>query len=188
MFRHLGWHYIPNIITIGEANTIVEKNKPIIEDQTPEFNSERGTVIMKYAPSSCVFIMKRIQPMLEHILGEDLLPTYWFQTTYFNKSYMVRHKDKETCEISVSMNIQSSVDWPLKITDFSGKTRSIVTPIGSGVAYMGNDLYHWRSPLNCRSDEKYTQLFLHFVRKRGLYSNYAYDNDQECFDLLTKLQ
>lgn len=189
MFKDLGWQYIPNIITIEEAKSVIDTNEKILKDCAPEFNSERGNVVMKYAPSSCVFIMKRIQPILENILGENLLPTYWFQTTYFNKSYMVRHKDKETCEISVSMNIESpSVEWPLKFTDLRGKTRNIVTPTGDGVAYMGNDLYHWRSPLNCNESDRYTQLFLHFVRKHGMYSNYAYDNDQECFNLLSQFQ
>ena len=183
-FNKFGWEYISNIISQEEANSVMENNKILLNDLEPCYNHERGKVIMKYAPSSCVFIMKRIQPILEKIVGEELLPTYWFMTTYYNKSFMSRHKDKQTCEISVSMNLESSVDWELKLTDLQGINRKLITPVGSGVAYMGYDLYHWRSPLNCDGDKKYTQLFLHFVKKHGEYSIYAYDNDQECFDLL----
>ena len=52
---------------------------------------------------------------LEYLLQEKLYPTYYFDRFYFNGSRMDRHVDRESCEISVSVNISSNLshDWGL---------------------------------------------------------------------------
>ena len=44
---------------------------------------------------------------------------------------------------------------------------------------------HWRDPLETHENDIFMQLFLHYVRKNGPYSGYAYDKNQKCYDLLT---
>lgn len=190
-FTEKGWQYIPNIITKEEAVQIEHetilcaalKNSGRLETH---YDSERGNVMTYYAPPPSTFVMKRIQPTLEKALGEELIPTYWYTTTYYNKSRMNCHTDRPSCEISVTMNICGDVDWPIKLIDFTGKRREIVTPAGDGLAYFGTVIPHWRSPLRTHENDRFMQLFLHFVRKNGQYSNYAYDRNRKCLYLLSK--
>jgi len=187
-FLKKGWYYLPEIITKEEAILIKYKNLcGAINDLNTlngHWDAERGRVLTCYAPPSCTFIMKRVQPILESLVGEELIPTYWFSTTYHNKGWMNCHTDRPSCEISVTMNICGDAAWPIKLKDFTGKRISAVTPPGHGVAYLGTQVEHWRSPLRTHDNDRFMQLFLHFVRKNGPYADYAFDRNKKCYDLL----
>lgn len=189
-FSKKGWHYIPNIITKEEAIQIKYKNLiGAVSDLgglKTHFDPERGNVLTCYAPLSCAFVMKRVQPILENLLDEELIPSYWFSTTYHNRGWMNCHTDRPSCEISVTMNICGDVAWPIKLKDLEGNKQYVVTPVGCGLAYLGMYVPHWRSPLRTHPNDRFMQLFLHFVRKNGQYADYAYDRNQKCYDLLTR--
>jgi hypothetical protein len=187
-FISKGWYYLPKIITKEEAIQIKYKNlMGAIGDLgslKTHYDPERGNVLTCYAPPACAFVMKRMQPVLEELLGEELIPSYWFSTTYHNKGWMNCHTDRPSCEISVTMNICGDAKWPIKLKDLEGNKQSVVTPLGDGVAYLGTIVPHWRSPMRSHDNDRFMQLFLHFVRKNGPYSEYAYDKNQKCFQLL----
>ena len=189
-FISKGWYYLPKIITKEEAIQIKYKNlMGAIGDLgglKTHYDSERGNILSCYAPPACSFVMKRIQPVLEELLGEELIPSYWFSTTYHNKGWMNCHTDRPSCEISVTMNICGDAAWPIKLKDLEGNKQAVVTPVGHGVAYLGTIVHHWRSPLRTHDNDRFMQLFLHFVRKNGQYAEYAYDKNQKCYDLLTR--
>ena len=189
-FISKGWYYLPKIITKEEAIQIKYKNlMGAIGDLgglKTNYDSERGNILSCYAPPACSFVMKRIQPVLEELLGEELIPSYWFSTTYHNKGWMNCHTDRPSCEISVTMNICGDAAWPIKLKDLEGNKQAVVTPVGHGVAYLGTIVPHWRSPLRTHDNDRFMQLFLHFVRKNGQYAEYAYDKNQKCYDLLTR--
>ena len=186
----LGWDYIPNIITKDEAIQIKYENYlGAIHDLgglKTHFDKERGDVMCCYAPPSSTFVVKRAKPILENLLGEELIPSYWFTTTYHNKGWMNCHTDRPSCEISVTLNICGDAKWPIKLKDLSNKKREVVTPVGHGVAYEGTIVPHWRSPLRTHKNDRFMQLFLHYVRKNGPYTDYAYDRNQKCYNLLNQ--
>lgn len=186
----LGWDYIPNIITKDEAIQIKYENYlGAIHDLgglKTHFDKERGDVMCCYAPPSSTFVVKRAKPILENLLGEELIPSYWFTTTYHNKGWMNCHTDRPSCEISVTLNICGDAKWPIKLKDLSNKKREVVTPVGHGVAYQGTIVPHWRSPLRTHKNDRFMQLFLHYVRKNGPYADYAYDRNQKCYNLLNQ--
>lgn len=186
----LGWDYIPNIITKDEAIQIKYENYlGAIHDLgglKTHFDKERGDVMCCYAPPSSTFVVKRAKPILENLLGEELIPSYWFTTTYHNKGWMNCHTDRPSCEISVTLNICGDAKWPIKLKDLSNKKREVVTPVGHGVAYQGTIVPHWRSPLRTHKNDRFMQLFLHYVRKNGPYTDYAYDRNQKCYNLLNQ--
>jgi hypothetical protein len=189
-FARKGWHYIPKIITPEEAINIKYQNlcgaMSDLGSLQGHWDPERGRVLCCYAPPSCTFVMKRIQPVLEELLGEELIPSYWFSTTYHKGGWMNCHTDRPSCEVSVTMNICGDAPWPIKLKDLTGKRREVVTPVGDGVAYLGTIVEHWRSPLRTHENDRFMQLFLHFVRKNGQYVDYAYDKNENCYDLLTR--
>jgi hypothetical protein len=190
-FATKGWYYIPNIITKSEAIEIKYKNlQGAVKDLGSldgHFDPERGRVLTCYAPPSCAYVMKRIQPMLEDLLKEELIPTYWFSTTYHNKGWMNCHTDRPSCEVSVTMNICGDAKWPIKLKDLQNKKQSVITPPGDGLAYLGTIVEHWRSPMRSHDNDKFMQLFLHFVRKNGQHAEWEYDKNQKCYDLLNRL-
>lgn len=183
-----GWDYIPNIIDKEEAKTIKEKILLEIINNNGNLNynwdPDRGNILFLSMPSCCSHIMTIVKPKLENLIGEEIIPTYWFSTTYHNKGMMVCHTDRPSCEISISMNISGDAKWPLKLKDLKGNRQEVITPAGDGVAYLGMEVPHWRSPLKTHEEDKFMQLFLHFVRKNGKYSRYAYDNNRKVRSLL----
>jgi hypothetical protein len=191
-FVKKGWYYIPNIISKEEALEIKYKNLcgavRELGNLKGHHDPERGRVLTCYAPPTCTYIMWRIKPILEELLGEELLPTYWFSTTYHNRGWMNCHTDRPSCEVSVTMNICGDSDWPIKLKDLEGKKQSFITPVGHGVAYLGTQVEHWRSPLRTHTNDRFMQLFLHFVRKNGQYTDYAFDRSDKCYQLLNLTQ
>ena len=191
-FIRKGWYYLPKIITKEEAIEIKYKNlMGAVRDLgglKTHFDPERGNVLTCYAPPAAAFVMKRIQPVLEELLEEELIPSYWFSTTYHNKGWMNCHTDRPSCEVSVTMNICGDAAWPIKLKDLEGNKQSVVTPSGDGVAYLGMTVPHWRSPMRSHDNDRFMQLFLHFVRKNGPCAEYAYDKNQKCYDLLNHIQ
>jgi hypothetical protein len=117
-------------------------------------------------------INERIWPVLEEIVGEELLPTYSYARLYQNGNVLEKHKDRPPCEISISIQLGRShhYSWPLYID----KKRFDLAE-GDGVIYTGCDTAHWRNA--CDGPEGYYsgQVFCHYVRKNGPYAEYAGD-------------
>jgi hypothetical protein len=191
IFDKQGWYYIPKIITPEESIQIKYQNlcgaMSDLGSLEGHWDPERGRVLTCYAPPACTFVVKRVQPILEKLLREELIPSYWFSTTYHNGGWMNCHTDRPSCEISVTINICGDAPWPIKLKDLTGKRREVVTPVGDGLAYLGTIVPHWRSPLRTHENDRFMQLFLHFVRKNGPHAGYAYDRNQKCYNLLTAL-
>ena len=183
-----GCQYISNIIKKEEAedlkNRLFRDALNVAGNLDGHYDPDRGQVLTCYLPKDAAHLVWKIKIILENLMGEELIPTFWFCTIYQNGGKLTRHFDRPACEISVSMNLSSNISWPLKMKDFSGKRRDFVTPPGDGVAYFGCELAHWRSPLRLSDNEKFTQIFLHYVRKNGQYADFAYDRLKESFDLL----
>lgn len=118
-------------------------------------------------------IGERIWPVLENILGEELIPTYSYARLYTNGNSLKKHLDRESCEISVTIQLGKSHHycWPF----FAGKERFDLKE-GDGVLYKGCEIPHWRD--ECNGPEGYYsgQVFCHFVRAKGPYSNFIGDN------------
>ena len=53
--------------------------------------------------------------------------------------------------------------------------KEVVTEIGDAVVYLGQELTHYRKPLEA---DYQTQCFLHYVDKDGPCAQYALDNRQ----------
>jgi len=183
-----GWCYLENILDKEEISKVTDgilygpsiidgeydSYPGILIDQPIVNDPVRGNVLRAYCPKEAVFLVKRMQPKMEQLIGEELIPTYWFSTVYFNRSRLHAHADRESCEVSISLNLCGEYPWKFKLIDFHGKRQEIVTPPGSGIAYLGTEVLHWRSPL--RHDDRFIQLFLHYVRKYGKYAHMCYDN------------
>lgn len=107
---------------------------------------------------------------LEKIVGKKLDPTYSFWRFYTWGDELEKHQDRPSCEISVTVHIDGNSNWPIYM-----EKEEVVTEIGDAVVYLGQELTHFRKPLEA---DYQTQCFLHYVDKDGPCAQYALDNRQ----------
>jgi PKHD-type hydroxylase len=110
-------------------------------------------------------------------LGIQLLPTYTYARIYRPGETLVRHIDREACEISGTMTLgfdPGSGIWPIYFTgdrdDVVGTSVEINT--GDLVMYHGNELWHWRPAYRGKWQ---VQVFFHYVDANGPHASWAND-------------
>ena len=62
-------------------------------------------------------LLENIWPVLENNINEELLPTYSYARLYKNGNILTKHKDRPSCEISVTIQLGRShhYAWPIFI-------------------------------------------------------------------------
>lgn len=110
-----------------------------------------------------------IKNTVEKVIGEKLYPTYYYDRFYFKGHDLKPHKDRESCEISVSMHISTNADydWPIY---FMQDDETVSVPTGNpgdAVLYKGCELEHWREPFE---GNVCGQVFLHYNHVDGPFA------------------
>lgn len=113
------------------------------------------------------FLIKKL-PLMERETGLKLFPTYSFMRLYTYNAELKPHKDRPSCEVSVTVMYGSDgTQWPIYMED---------TPVnletGDAVIYLGCELNHYRK--NFEGDW-HAQAFLHYVDQNGPYADFKYD-------------
>jgi predicted 2-oxoglutarate/Fe(II)-dependent dioxygenase YbiX len=161
---------IPNFINPHKA-TLLEKeyrdyctiNHLDGDPQAPKSNS-------KYNYISFLELLCEKTQEVSAILEETVLPTYVYSRVYHNGSILERHKDRDSCEISLTLHLGGDEPWEIYIQTPSGEERCVNLQPGDAMLYLGKEAEHWR---NEYTGDYYTQVFLHYVRSRGECA-YAY--------------
>ena len=109
-------------------------------------------------------LMLKKQKLMEQETGKKLLATYSFWRMYTKFAILEKHKDRPSCEISVTVNIGSDVDWPIHV---DGKAISLKP--GDAVIYLGQEVEHWREEFQ---GDWCAQVFLHYVDANGVNKEY----------------
>ena len=121
-------------------------------------------------------LLENIWPVLENNINEELLPTYSYARLYKNGNILTKHKDRPSCEISVTIQLGRShhYAWPIFI---EGKRFDLDE--GDGLIYKGCEVQHWRD--ECKGPDEYYsgQVFLHYVRSNGQFKDWAGDKRWE---------
>jgi hypothetical protein len=106
---------------------------------------------------------------MENNTGLELLPTYAYWRMYTWGACLKKHKDRPSCEISVTLSLGSSDDkpWPIYIND-----KPAILEHGDAVIYLGVEDTHHRNMLD---SDYHSQVFLHYVDKNGPYKKYHKD-------------
>ena len=92
--------------------------------------------------------------------GLELLPTYAFWRMYTLNADLKKHKDRPSCEISVTIMIGSDgTIWPI----YMDGAELNLGP-GDAAIYLGCEIEHWREEFK---GDWQAQTFLHYVDKNG---------------------
>jgi predicted 2-oxoglutarate/Fe(II)-dependent dioxygenase YbiX len=83
---------------------------------------------------------------------------------YKKGATLERHRDREACEISLTLHLSSNSEWPIYIQRPDGEEVSVDLSPGDVMMYRGNIADHWRERFE---GTEYVQVFLHYVRSRG---------------------
>jgi len=118
-------------------------------------------------PLMCSIMENKIN-LMEKETGIKVLPTYAFWRMYTYASDLKKHKDRPSCEVSVTVMIDSDgTSWPIYV---DGKAFDLKK--GQALIYLGCDVEHWREEFQ---GDWHAQTFLHYVDAEGRYKDFKYD-------------
>lgn len=120
------------------------------------------------------------KPLMEKETGKKLKESYSYWRMYVHGSELHKHKDRPSCEISVTLNIGSDgTDWPI----YMDGTPLVLNPGDAGV-YLGCDVLHWRDEF---FGDWSAQAFLHYVDANGPNKDYAMDGRHSFGQVYSKI-
>tara|TARA_R110000822_G_scaffold91624_1_gene211158 strand:- start:3981 stop:4535 length:555 start_codon:yes stop_codon:yes gene_type:complete len=113
-------------------------------------------------------LMIQKQSLMEKETNSRLFPTYSFWRMYTYGAELLKHKDRPSCEISVTAMIGSDgTEWPIYM---DGKPYNL-NP-GQAMIYLGCEVEHWREPF---AGDWQAQAFMHYVDAEGVNADYKWD-------------
>ena len=145
--RRLAYHFELEVDEIGTLNDCQVNGSPSVCDYRP-----------------FIKLQLDLLPKLDEITGLRLLPTYNYARTYKHGAVLDRHIDRAACEISVTLNLSKTVDWPICIQKPNGEEVCLELQPGEGMVYLGCVAEHWR---DAYEGHKHTQVFFHYVNADG---------------------
>jgi hypothetical protein len=120
-------------------------------------------------------VMYMIREKIEEKVGMELVPGFSFVRIYKKGDSVGRHIDRGANEVNTSTTITMDADWPIEFQHkFGGERFLLGNKPGTGVAFRGMEMEHWRHKY---TGESQVQLIAGYVIKGG-----EYDKPQYCFD------
>lgn len=149
-------YYLYNQKNIAENKLLGTWN----DQQVPNTYSIYSDMVMET-------LLKKILITMEKKTKLKLIPTYSYARIYKKNDVLEKHKDRESCEISTTLNLGGDV-WPIFIKNLNNKKIKIVLKPGDMLIYSGCELEHWREPFK---GENCAQVFLHYNNLNGKFKN-----------------
>ena len=125
------------------------------------------------APAITETLLDVMTPILSKMINCELYPTYSYLRIYVKGADLEKHQDRPSCEVSatVPLSYNSHYIWPLYI-ETGNKVKAVELEAGDALIYKGIELPHWREAFE---GERQVQVFLHYVKKNGDYSEFKFD-------------
>jgi hypothetical protein len=127
-----------------------------------------------YADPLIEVLLQSSTEAVESAVGKELLPTYSYSRIYQAGERLKPHFDRESCEISVTVNVAAKGEFSPVYTQYgqNDPEKHLLGP-GDAVIYMGCDVMHWRQPL--KQGQLNVQFMLHYVDRNGPNAKYVKD-------------
>ena len=114
-------------------------------------------------------LLEALLPAIEQHTGYELYKTYSYARTYKLDDELKRHKDRNACEVTVSLCLgNDDKPWPIFIRDKDKNIHSFEMEAGDAVIFKGVELPHWREP---NTYGACANAFLHYVDQHGPYAD-----------------
>lgn len=126
-----------------------------------------------YGDAQLDALMLEIKPRVEAHTGLSLHPTYSFARIYKKGDVLEAHRDRDACEISISLNLGQEPEdpWKLYIEGPDAPFAAELRP-GDVLLYKGIEKTHWR---DAYEGERLFQVFMHYVDANGPHAAEKFD-------------
>lgn len=168
--------YIPGFISKERAKVLAnnfehfcKENNILGDEQIPASNSSYNYI-------DFLELLCNSTPEVGEFIGESVLPTYTYSRVYKKGAELHAHKDRDACEISLTVHLDGDKEWPIFIKNPKGETIKLNLSSGDAMIYLGCEAEHWREMYD---GERYVQVFLHYVRSRGDKSYAYFDKNKQ---------
>jgi hypothetical protein len=168
--KNFKYKLIKNFLTIEEIKLLTDycRIKHRINFDSFDFQQNDNGDTFFYGDPLMESLMVNKTELMQKETGLELLPTYAFWRMYTKFADLKKHKDRESCEISVTVMIGSDGNnWPI----FMDGTEINMEP-GDAAVYLGCEIEHWREEFK---GDWHAQTFLHYVDKNGKNSKFFKD-------------
>jgi len=163
---------VPNFLSAKKAKSLALKFKEYChknnikgDDQAPNSSGEYNFSL--FLELLCEKVKK-----VSNLVEEKVLPTYSYARVYRRNDELTKHRDRDACELSLTINLFQNKEWPIYISKPNGETAKVTLQPGDAMIYLGCVAPHWRDVL---LEEEYVQVFLHYVFSRGSRANHVFD-------------
>jgi hypothetical protein len=168
---------VPGFITPSEATSFAKDFKEYCLKFNPKNISDPSTHVnseLNWLPFISLLVQKI--PEVSGLIGEPVLPTYTYARWQTTGDSLPLHRDRPSCEISLSVNLQKDKDWGFWIQKPTGDAVEINLNPGDAILYLGCQADHWRNKFE---GEEHIQVFLHYVRANGPKAWAFFDKQQQ---------
>lgn len=176
MNKHLkqdNFIYISQFISPERAKELSKEFKQFVADTRRRGDTQIPESQAAYNYVGFLELLCEQTPQISKFLGETVLPTYTYARVYNKGAELHKHKDREACEISLTLHLDGDNEWPIFIKKPNGEEVSLNLKSGDALMYLGCEAEHWREQF---PGNEYVQVFLHYVRSRGPNSFAFFDN------------
>lgn len=161
---------------IGPQMAELCANYALLQTGDPDYYELEGLTGSqgRYADTLGECLLLQQLPLMQIVAQGALLPCYSFLRIYRRGSVLDKHVDRPSCEISTTMTLgfdAQAGQWPIWI-EARGQSRALELAPGDMLIYHGADLPHWRDAYD---GEFWVQVFLHYVRADGAYTEFKFD-------------
>ena len=158
--------YISENIRVLEASSYFDYGDPQVEK-----------AFSAAAPVLTETLLDVMTSILSQTINCELYPTYSYLRIYMKGAELERHTDRPSCEVSATLPLSYDAPtiWPLYI-ESGNKVIGVELEPGDALLYKGIEVPHWREAFE---GERQVQVFLHYVKKDGQYSEFKFDQRPE---------
>jgi len=112
----------------------------------------------QYGDIPTEMILVKLKPLIEKTTGLKLNEQYSYLRVYKKGAVLEKHIDRDSCEISATLNIGCDKIWPIYL-EIDNKPVEVKLGVGELLIYKGAFLEHWRERFE---GETCIQTFLHY--------------------------
>ena len=170
MLKEKKYIVVKNFLTSNEAKLLTTYCKTMHRSNLTNFDlkqNDNGDTCF-YGDPLMESLMLQKRKLMQDKTSLTLLPTYAFWRMYTLNSDLKPHKDRPSCEVSVTVKFGSDgKPWPIYMDG-----TSVELDDGDAVIYAGCDVEHWREEYK---GDWHAQAFLHYVDANGPYTDWHKD-------------